>query len=343
MPRLTRNHALAALAVLAIAYTAYWFALARIVARDIDNWATLQRAQGYAVSYSQTPLGGFPFSVTVRFLNPDIVAPSGRWRWQGAETRLRILPWAPFDLQLSAPGRHRLSLGGPSARQFWITGDRLTLSLHLSDGIAADRFGFTLAHALIDDGLGGLATVERLAAEARLPPGPPADPDHSSLDLLANVTKLKLPEDPAMPLGREILAAHLEAQVMGPVPEGAPRQALLAWSRAGGDLELRRLEGVYGSIWFNGDGTLALDDALQPQFAGSFSVTGFGSALDRLAAAGVLAPGSAQMAKLMLAAMATNDGGLTRVKLPLTVQDGALSMGPVRLATLRPLDWSWLP
>src|SRR5262249_13350901 len=114
---------------------------------------------------------------------------------------------------------------------------------------------------------------------------------------------------------------------------------------AGGDVELRDIELAWGGLWLRGDATLALDRALQPQMVGSFAVANLGKVLDRLAAAGVLSTGAAASAQIMFAALAVAppDGGLPQVKLPLTVQDGALFMGPLQLAQLRPVDWSWLP
>src|SRR5579885_2032724 len=91
--------ALFGLAALAGAYTAWWFALARTVRQDIDDWVALNRARGYAFNFGATPIGGFPFAVETRFLEPAIAAGDGSWRWQGPELRLRILPWAPYDLQ----------------------------------------------------------------------------------------------------------------------------------------------------------------------------------------------------------------------------------------------------
>jgi len=84
---------------------------------------------------------------------------------------------------------------------------------------------------------------------------------------------------------------------------------------------------------------------MQPLFAGSVAVAGLGSVLDRLAQAGLVQTRSAGMAKLMFAALAAPppDGGAPQVKLPLTVQDGYIYTGPIRLAPLKPLDWSWLP
>ncbi len=337
--------ALFGLAALAGAYTAWWFALARTFRQDIDDWVALNRARGYAIGFGATPIGGFPFAVETRFLEPAIAAGDGSWRWQGPELRLQILPWAPYDLQFTAPGRHRLALGGDEQRQVEIRGERISLDLHLKDGVAPDRFGLSLAGIGIEDSRAGRAFIEKLAAEAEIPASPGADPARSSLDLLAHATVLRLPDGMGAPLGPEIHGLHVAATVKGRVPAGAPRRALAAWSAAGGDVEARHLELWWDGVWVKGDGTLALDESMQPLFAGSFVVANLGRALDRLAAAGSLQAGAARMAKLTFAALAQvpPGGGLPEVRLPLTIQDGWLYMGPIKLAALRPLDWSWLP
>jgi hypothetical protein len=333
------------LAALAIAYTVYWFVLAGIVAQDIENWAALNRRQGYAISYTQPALSGFPWAVTARFVDPDIVAPGSRWRWRGAEVKLSVLPWAPFALQFSAPGRHRLFLGGAAAREIDVAAEWLTLDLHLKDGVAPDRFGFTIARALVDDSRLGMGMIEHLAAEARLPDPPAEDPSRSGLDLIADAKRLKLPESLEMALGNEIYHVHLITQVMGALPSGVSRSALAAWSASGGDVELRRIEIVWGGLFARGDGTLAFDKAMQPLFAGSFNVGNLGPTLERLAKDGMLSPATAEAAKLMFAALAVAPpgGGFAQVKIPLTIQEGFLYLGPIKVAALRALDWSRLP
>lgn len=345
MRRRTLVLAALGLAALAILYTGYWFILARIVAQDIAGWVGFYRSQGYAISYSQPPLGGFPFAVTARFVNPDVVAPDGLWRWRTAEMRLQVQPWAPYELQFTAPGRHRLSIAGRAPREVAITAARLNLDMHLKDGMLPDRFGLTLAEAEIQDDRVGTTLVGQLAVDGRYPFPPPTDASGSSLDLIAHLSRLKLPESVKTPLGREVYSTRLVAQVMGPLPDGPPRQAIPAWSAAGGDLELRDIELMWGGLWLRGDATLAFDRALQPLFAGSFAVANPGQVLDKLVAAGMLPPSTAMAAKIMFGALAATppEGGQPQVKLPLTIQDGYLSMGPIRLAALRPLDWSWLP
>ena len=333
------------LAALAILYTAYWFVLARTVAQDIADWAAFYRSQGYAVSYSQPPLEGYPFAVTAHFINPDVVAPSGLWRWRTAEMRLTIRPWAPYELRFVAPGNHRLTIAGMAPREVKLAADALILGLHLKDGILPDRFGLTLSGAVIEDSRLGVTKLGELAVDGRFPATPPTGPSGSSLDLIAQLSRLTLPEGVEAPLGRDIYSTRLVAQIMGQLPEGSPRQALAAWSEAGGDIELRDVELLWGGLWLRGDATLAFERALQPLLAGSFAVANPGQVLDKLTAAGLLAPATAETAKVMFAALAVTPpgGGMPQVKLPLTIQDGYLYTGPIKLAALRPLDWSWLP
>src|SRR5215472_5737857 len=342
-----RTYVLAALglAALAILYTAYWFILARIVAQDIADWAAFYRGQGYAVSYSQPPLQGVPFAVTAHFINPDVVAPSGLWRWRTAEMRLTIRPWAPYELRFVAPGNHRLTIAGMAPREVKLAADALILGLHLKDGILPDRFGLTLSGAVIEDSRLGVTKLGELAVDGRFPATPPTGPSGSSLDLIAQLSRLTLPEGVEAPLGRDIYSTRLVAQIMGPLPEGSPRQALAAWSEAGGDIELRDVELLWGGLWLRGDATLAFDRALQPLFAGSFAVANPGQVLDKLAFGGKETAATAETAKVMFAALAVTPpgGGMPQVKLPLTIQDGYLYTGPIKLAALRPLDWSWLP
>ncbi|MEJ0070830.1 MAG: DUF2125 domain-containing protein [Pseudomonadota bacterium] len=68
------------------------------------------------------------------------------------------------------------------------------------------------------------------------------------------------------------------------------------------------------------------------------AIRGYDEALDRLTAAGTVNPRDAQLAKLLLSAIAqpSNDGERV-LNVPVTGQNGWLYVGPVRLARLLPL------
>ena len=101
----------------------------------------------------------------------------------------------------------------------------------------------------------------------------------------------------------------------------------------------------WGPLAAAGDGTITFDQDMQPLAAGTLRVAGLGETLDLLSNAGLIATGQATIAQVMFGAVAQPPagGGRPQVKLPLTVQDGFVYIGPIKLAPLPPLDWSHVP
>jgi hypothetical protein len=84
---------------------------------------------------------------------------------------------------------------------------------------------------------------------------------------------------------------------------------------------------------------VALDAQLQPVVAGTVTVRDYGRAVDRAVADGLMTPAQGTAAKLWLSAKAEKDAEGLKVTLPLTIQDGVLSMGPIQLARLPRIAW----
>jgi hypothetical protein len=114
-----------------------------------------------------------------------------------------------------------------------------------------------------------------------------------------------------------------------------------AWRDGGGSLEVTHLAMGWGPLGLSSSATLALDDQLQPMGSGSARIVGYGEALDRLAAGGLLTRSAATAAKAVLSLLAgTGDGGEpSEVDVPLTLQYRTLSMRQVPLVRLPELDW----
>jgi hypothetical protein len=333
------------LALLLAAYAVYWFALARIVRSDIAAWADQQRAQGFAVAFGEPVMGGFPLAITARMSAPDIVAPGGLWHWQGPDTELRVRPWAPFDFSFSAPGHHRLSVAGGAPREIALDAPVLSLRISLgSDGRMGD-LSLAFGDASLADNLAGTAKLASLALKGHLPWPAANSPDLSSLDLTLDAGGVELPASVAAPLGRRIEKLHLICQVMGELPAAAPRESLAAWRDAGGVLQLRESEIDWGPLGARGEATFALDQSMQPLAAGTVRISGLSETLDALSAAGLVEPGNAKLAQMMFGALARPpaEGGKPEVKLPLSIQNGYLNMGPIKLAAIAPIDWSQVP
>jgi hypothetical protein len=134
------------------------------------------------------------------------------------------------------------------------------------------------------------------------------------------------------------MTANLHANLMGAVPAGPLDQAVAAWRDDGGTIEVRRLTFAASSVNVLANGTLALDNQMRPMGAATAAIRGFDEALDRLTRAGTVNPRDAQLAKLLLAAVAQpNADGERVLNVPVTGQNGWLYVGPMRLTRLDPL------
>jgi hypothetical protein len=331
---------------LAAIYVGYWFVLARIMRQDIDNWTASQRAAGYAVSMSEPQIGGFPFAVRARMMAPAVTAPGGLWHWQGPDLDLSIRPWAPLDWQFAAPGHHRVDLAGDSPRWDQLDADGFLFGLAIGFDGLVHRATLNLANVVLLDSRLGKSGLASAKLDARLPWPPLGDPTKSALDLALDAAGIDIPDSQTSPLGQRVDSIHAVFQVMAaPPPETSPRQTLLAWQNAGGAIQLREGELAWGPLSMLGDSTITLDGNLQPAAACTLYVSGLNETLDAFVGAGMLQKGPARLARFMFAALAKAPpgGGRPQVKLPLTLQDGFLYMGPIKLAPVPPIDWSWLP
>ena len=333
------------LAVLLIAYPIYWFVLARIVARDIADWATQRRAEGFVVTIGAPVIGGFPLAVRAQMATPNITAPDGLWHWQGPDTELRVAPWTPLDLKFSSPGHHRFTIAGSTPRDVALDAIEFALGIDIRNDGRLTNFTLDLAEAVLTDNLSGTAKVARAAMRGHLPWPASNDLALSSLDLTIDAAGIDLPPTVRAALGQRIEKFHLVSQVMGMVPPAMPREALAGWRDAGGVFQLRESEISWGPLWAAGDGTLALDQAMQPLAAGTVRIAGLTETLDALTASGMLQSEPAKLAQVMFGALARPpaEGGRPEVRLPLSIQNGFVYMGPIKLARVQPIDWSGLP
>jgi hypothetical protein len=165
--------------------------------------------------------------------------------------------------------------------------------------------------------------------------------DDSSALFNVALTDANIIQPGNLPLGQSISRAEFNGSLSGALQPGRPSESLAAWRDAGGVLQIQRFAADWGPLAVTAEGTLALDGQMQPLFAGTATVRGYGEAIDALAQAGLMPPNQATGAKIALAALAkpAEDGGPPAVHLPLTIQDGFLYVGPLKLARMPRIIW----
>jgi hypothetical protein len=349
-----RRKRLIALAVLPALLLAgdffYWRLTVNQLRAGFENWTTGVRASGWDVRHGAVTTGGWPNAAKLSVENLSI-ATSG---WAGMNIgalHLRDIEWGSdaisFRIGLTRPdivevtplGLHplRLNAGPPipiSAGELHL---RLTQRPHAPPR-ALDVEVDTLTGAV--SGFGQV-TIGHLSGHADLRLN--AGRDQAVVLFSVSAQPLTLPDGMHWDLGPEIEEVAVDGVLNGPLPsEGQSlTERATSWRDAGGSLELHRLTIGWGQARLDATATLALDEDLQPMGAGTGKITGYGAALDALAAKAVLSRSAAQAAKAVLSLLATtpDDGQPEEVEVPLTLQFRTLSVRQVPLVRLPELDW----
>jgi hypothetical protein len=336
--------------VLCAAYAGLWYHLAGEVRVGVQNWAEARRAEGFTVGWDRYAISGFPFALRITVEKPVFGKASAA---PGYEAKAPLLvgearPWAfrqwhvmtPNGAGLNVePGQERpamkLNLAGldvttrpqkeeeaPDSGTPEVPG---TLATIVADGVTMD--------------IGAHVVIAHAAIEAVLP----SRPAKSHLEIWSSATvaidHMTLPAA-VPPLGDTVDRINAALALKGTIPPGPRRDALAAWRADGGTLEVTKLDLGWGNLGVTANGTLALDEALQPEGALTASIRGYNGIIDAMVAGGTMKAGDAALAKLALGLLAkTGPDGTSHIDAPMTIQAGRLFIGPARLMRLPNFTW----
>ena len=337
--------AAAGLALLALAYSLFWFSVATKSRDAVVQWIDTQRANGFTVRHDSLVTSGFPFSIRLRFINPGFGAPHVRspWGWEGASLELLIKPWNLQNIRATTSGSQMLALALKGKTEtFNGEAEKAELALRLSGGeprsghlllkgieLKAETIGQTGISVAVAD-----LQIERLVTGK-------ADYLTASASLSASMQGIEGPWLNASPLGGLVQSLALEARQMGSFDQGPLVESLENWRDNGGTIEIGTLNFQHGPLKFRADGTLALDDKLQPIGALTARVEGFFETIDALKQLGVVKSRDATTAKMVLGVLSrkSSSGGPAHLNLALSAQSGRLYAGPIALMELPKVDW----
>ncbi len=312
------------LVVVAALYAGYWYYIAGQVQDGIAEWADMRRAEGVDVSYGRLAISGFPFRLVAKITNPTIAQ---SWSWKGPRLVLSVRPWRLKRIKFRAPGLHQLTIRG---EDYFIVADTLHGKVRFQQGGPA-RINIFVTDRVVrngaDEDVGEVKTAE-------------VEVDRSGLALKVHAYGITGPSEQIPGLGRKTQRLGIEAEATGDFPDigqGIPvnGETMSSWRDSGGTIEVRRLDLDHGPLKTSSAGTLALDQAMQP--IGSFTVKAQGhmETLDRFRDAGLIKANDHGLVRLVLTALSKEDS----LKVPLTIQNRRLYVGPVALAKLPLVQW----
>lgn len=326
----------AVLAFVAIAWSIGWVLMSIHLRASIDDWMDDRRAFGDRLTHGDRVLDGYPFRI--RFTYDDVAwgRTDGERRLFTSTDRLEVSarPWRPLRLRLSSPGPVTGAWQAPSL-DVSLTATSAEGSIDVAPR-TLDRLELDLREAVaVDRDRRVVARAARLAVEAD--PSPDADLDGAGLattlrlSLLAEALELADRVTPHLPFEGPA-DGRLRAVVRGPLPISLDPAALAVWRDAGGVIDVDHLGVTWQPMDLTAEGTLTLDGLMRPEGAATAEIRGLPAMIDRAVERGLLAENVAALLRLGTAAFSRTDGGgRPAVRAPVTIQDGRLAVGPVKI------------
>jgi hypothetical protein len=338
LPGYGRLIVVAVLVLILGGYSAFWFVVAGRIENGIGEWAESLRPHNVDLSWRAIRVGGFPLAFRAELRDALLRDPALA---QPAEIRVPRLsaaahPWNFRAWRLAAPDGLTAALGPPENPLVKLTARKGTgmVAPH-PDGGANVQIG--LDEAAVDAGVRVVAHQAELSLS--LPQHPPQSPDERAIAVALALRDVTVPVVPA-PLRNPLDEVAFAASLMGPVPAAPPRQAAAAWRDAGGTIEIERVALRWGTLAITGSGTMALDAELQPIGSFSGAIEGYDELMSALVTAGRLRAGDAGLARMALGFLARpGAGGRPQIATSLTIQDGQMLLGPVKLGPAPRIPW----
>jgi hypothetical protein len=316
------------LVTLTVLWSGYWFVGSSVIRTAANDWIAAQAANGVTAETSSLSVAGFPnrFDLTandVRFADP-----ASGIGWQAPFAQIFAMTWKPWHIIAALPPTQTVTLPG---QEVTITSEGQRASVR-----ARPAASLPLAMAIVESGplaatstQGWTHSAEKVVLSLGVAAGQPNDYDIAAdiAGLAPDATLLVrlLPEGGLPPTISEIrlrATATLTAPLDRHAGKTQPRLAAV---------NLTDLTVTWGEIALKAEGGIAPDDKGLAAGRINLTVKNWRTVMPILVASGTVRPQLARTAETMLEGLARQTGDPEVLKVPLTMQDGWMSLGPIPL------------
>lgn len=323
------------LLVAVAAYTGYWHYMAGKLRAALDPWAAAQRQAGYTIAWDKVEIGGFPFSFDFHFTKARLgTARPVPVTLEAPTLSVRTAPWDMHHWRFTLPD------GGQVADSTGLLG----IGFSRLEGSTESNNAGVLAFDVTASGVNGTgllqhAAIANASAHVEVPLQPPTGHLGPALNVALQLGTITLPVDfPGF--GNTLSSLSFSLQLKGALPQGPLPAALAAWRNEGGTVEVQYARLHWGSLLVDANGTLALDQAMQPEGAFTAEITGQDAAVDLAVVSGALRQSDAAIVKAVLDVLAKpGPDGQKAITVPLTVQNSRVFLGPAAIGRVPLIAW----
>ncbi len=333
------------------AYAGYWYYLAYYAEDRVRAMAEDLARSGLEFDYQELDISGFPYRLVLDFRNVEIAYRDGPLRldWSGPSLQAVLQPWQPGHAVLFAPD----SLIGISYRTagtsaVTIEPGLLSLSLRSTER-DGERYSLVLEDSRIQalSGSAGEIFARRAELHFRSRRLRTAGATTSGLvePVLAEISLSVSGLGPGAGKGagqRRNGTPMIDQFAIDLLPRGRflPRltaYSLAAWRDAGSTMDIGKITARWGKVRIEGDGSVTLDGELQLLGAISLRTSDPDALLENMAGAGWISAPDRQDAADAVDLFRSLAAPGAPVALSISLQGGAITMGPVVLAEFGPL------
>jgi len=342
----------------AIALTAAWFVFVHQTQRAIEQWTDSQRENGVEVTWQSLKFTGYPLWVNAQIGDPLIIArqPNRVATWKPPSLTLKFSSLAADAIDFASPGAHDLNVTSDDKTWSAVVEAETLKGQALfppEDYRRIEQLAgrFAGVRVTLNDSADSL-TVDSGDFEATQHGPAPIDPQAvhprgTSLALGVAVQDIRLP---AGSLNASVLDAlgplidrfATEVLINGELDtRSVDINSLTTWRDGGGTAEFTFIELRWGPVGITANGTLALDNNLQPVGSFATQIAGLEQLTTAMETGGLLSPSDAAVARITLSILSRGsaDGGPNYAEIPITLQNGILRLGPVALMQFQPIAW----
>ena len=309
-------------------WSGYWFVGSSALRQGEEQWLADQAAQGMTAEKTSLSVVGFPnrFDLTVEGVR--LADPQSGIGWQAPFAQVFAMTWKPWHIIAALPPEQVVTLPDQAIT---VTADGLRASLR-----ARPATDVPLAAVVVESGAllaassqGWTAGADRFVASVLAAEGAPNDYD-LALDVAglapAPALMARLTAEAGLPATIATIQLRAVASLTAPIDRhaGQTRPQLAA-------LDLGQALINWGDLTATASGSVAPDDQGLASGRIEIAVTNWQRMVPALVAAGVVKPELSQTVENMMAALAQASGDPAVLNLPLVLDDGWMSLGPLPL------------
>jgi hypothetical protein len=342
----------AALGLLVVLYSVYWFAVADEVRKSVEAFS-VRGEGGLVTGWKDFSVGGYPYRIEARFESPSASAPDApeAWEWRGERAAVALLPYNLRHAVLTLGGEQVLRYRDVRKRTHTVnelrakTGTARASYVDLPESpfgrLAIDIENLDAVHLQSAAGLEDSIAAERLQLHTRPATDDTGSPIIASYDIAVQADGVAVDSLEVMPaLGNSMELLLIQARLRD-VPQTRHVSAielLQAWREDGGTLALSDLVVKWGPLNLAASGELSLDALNRPQGQLDARVTDFEGLMEAMVRDGVVKENEARIALAGLVLVSQFQGNRSdEVRMPVIMQEGRLFLGPLAIAKLEPL------